>query len=70
MQVAISNPEIHFLWVISSLFLAFYAVNALTNYTMAVIFAIMVSVIIPLWDRHVPAEANWKIRFGYVWQYW
>jgi len=57
-QVAISNPEIHFLWVISSLFLAFYAVSALTNYTMAVIFAIMVSVIIPLWDRHVPAEAN------------
>jgi multidrug resistance protein MdtO len=57
-QFVISSPEFHFLWVICSFFLAFYAISALTNYTAAVIFAIMVSVGIPLWDRHVPAEIN------------
>ena len=57
-QLAINVPELHFFWVIGSLFLAFYAISALTNYTAAVIFAIMISVGLPLWDRHVPAETN------------
>jgi multidrug resistance protein MdtO len=57
-QLVISNPELHFLWAITSFFLAFYAISALTNYTAAVVFAIMMSVGIPLWDRHVPAEIN------------
>jgi multidrug resistance protein MdtO len=57
-RFVISVPELHFLWVIGSLFLAFYAISALKDYTAAVIFAIMTSVGIPLWDRHVPAEIN------------
>ena len=57
-QFVVSIPELHLLWVISSFFLAFYAISALTNYTAAVIFAIVNSVVIPLWDRHVPAELN------------
>lgn len=57
-RFVISVPEVHFLWVIISLFLAFYAISALTNYTAAVVFAIMTSVGIPLWDRHVPADTN------------
>jgi len=57
-SVVISIPELHFLWIISSFFLAFYAISAVTNYTAAVVFAIMNSVVIPLWDRHVPAETN------------
>src|SRR5208283_1930446 len=54
----ISNPELHLLWVITSFFLVFYAISAVRDYTAAVIFAIMIAVVIPLWDRHVPAETN------------
>ena len=57
-QFVINVPELHLLWVICSFFLAFYAISAVTNYTAAVIFAIMTSVMVPLWDRHVPAETN------------
>jgi len=54
----INSPLLHFVWVIGSLFLAFYAISALTNYTAAVIFAIMISVGVPLWDRLLPSETN------------
>jgi multidrug resistance protein MdtO len=57
-QFVISLPEFHFLWVVISFFLVFYAISAVTDYTAAVIFAIMTSVGVPLWDRHVPAEMN------------
>jgi multidrug resistance protein MdtO len=57
-RFVISIPELHFLWVVISFFLVFYALSAVTNYTAAVIFAIMNSVVVPLWDRHVPAETN------------
>jgi multidrug resistance protein MdtO len=54
----INDPLFHFLWVVGSLFLAFYAISVLTNYLAAVIFAVMISAGIPLWDRLVPAEIN------------
>src|SRR5882762_8286033 len=54
----INSPLLHFVWVIGSLFLAFYAISALTNYTAAVIFAIMISLGVPLWDRILPSETN------------
>jgi multidrug resistance protein MdtO len=54
----INSPLLHFFWVIGSLFLAFYAISALTNYTAALIFAIMISLGVPLWDRVLPSETN------------
>jgi multidrug resistance protein MdtO len=54
----INSPLLHFVWVIGSLFLGFYAISALTNYTAAVIFAIMISLGVPLWDRILPSETN------------
>ena len=54
----ISVPLLHFLWVIGSFFLAFYALSAIANYGASVIFAIMIAVAIPLWDRQVSAETN------------
>jgi multidrug resistance protein MdtO len=54
----INSPLLHFVWVIGSLFLAFYAISALTNYTAALIFAIMISLGVPLWDRILPSETN------------
>jgi len=51
-------PLARFLWIVVSLFLAFYAISALTNYLTAAIFAVVIAVGTPLWDRHVPAETN------------
>src|SRR5215831_18511404 len=57
-SLVIDSPLLHFLWTIASLFLAFYAISALTNYTAAVVFAILISVGVPLWDRISPSEMN------------
>src|SRR3984957_6687000 len=58
MWFVVNLPVLHFLWVIASFFLVFYAVSTLTNYTAAVIFAVMIAVGVPFWDRHVSAETN------------
>jgi multidrug resistance protein MdtO len=54
----ISVPILHFLWVIGSFFLTFYALSAMTNYGAASTFAVMIAVAVPIWDRHVSAETN------------
>lgn len=54
----IGSPFLHFLWVVGSLFLGFYAISALSNYTAAVVLANMLAIGIPLWDRYVPAERS------------
>ena len=58
MVFVVSFPFLHFLWVIGSLFLAFYAISTIANYGAASTFAIMISVGVPIWDRHVSAETN------------
>lgn len=58
MWFVVSLPVLHFLWVIGSFFLAFYAISILTNYTASVNLAVMVAVGVPFWDRHVSAETN------------
>jgi len=58
MWFVVNLPMLHFLWVIGSFFIVFYAISTLTNYTAAVIFAIMVALGVPFWDRHVSAETN------------
>jgi multidrug resistance protein MdtO len=57
-SLVIGSPPLHFVWVIGSLFLAFYAVSTLTDYTAAVVFAVMISLGTPLRDRYVPAEID------------
>jgi multidrug resistance protein MdtO len=57
-RFVIDVQYLHFLWVIGSLFAAFYAIAASSNYITAVIFANLISVGVPFWDRHVPAETN------------
>jgi hypothetical protein len=54
----ISFPWLHFLWNISSFFLAFYMIATLTNYGAAVVFAFIIAAGIPLWGTQVPAEEN------------
>src|SRR5580698_1821119 len=57
-QFVVSVPLLHFLWIIGSLFLAFYALTVLTNYGAFVAFALVISVAVTIWERHVSAETN------------
>src|SRR5580698_4223370 len=57
-RFVISIPLLHFLWNIGSLFLAFYALTVLTNYGAFVGFALVISISVSIWDRHLPAETN------------
>ena len=57
-QFVASVPPLHFLWVFGSIFLAFYALKVITNYGAFVAFALVVSVAITIWDRHVSGETN------------
>lgn len=54
----ISLPWLHFLWVIGTLFLAFYAISVFTDYIAAVVFVNMIATSVPLWDKYVTAEFN------------
>jgi len=54
----ISIPTLHFLWVIASFFLGFYAISTVKNFGASSTFAIMICVGVPLWDRHLSAETN------------
>src|SRR5580698_8788505 len=57
-QFVVSVPALHFLWSIGSLFLAFYALTVVTNYGAFVAFALVISIAVAIWDRHVPAGTN------------
>src|SRR6266481_3311351 len=57
-SLVISDPMLHFFWNIFSFFAAFYMLSIITNYAAATIFAIVIAIGIPLWDRHVSAETN------------
>lgn len=57
-SLVISLPWLHFLWVVCSLFVGFYAVSIFTNYIAAVVVVNMISTQIPLWDHYVSAEFN------------
>jgi multidrug resistance protein MdtO len=57
-QFVASVPLLHFLWIIGSLFLAFYALTVVTNYGAFVAFALEISLAVTIWDRHVSAETN------------
>jgi multidrug resistance protein MdtO len=58
MRLVINILPLHFLWIIATLFLAFYAISCLTDYLAVVPFVNIVAFGIPLWDLHVSAETN------------
>ena len=57
-RLVIDLPMLHFLWIVGSLFLGFYAIASLPNYGTSVSFANLISAALPFWDRHVSAETN------------
>ena len=58
MALVVNDPPLHFLWIVATFFIAFYAISTLTSYLAAVAFVNTISLGIPLWDRHVSAETN------------
>ena len=54
----VNHPLLRLLWIIATLFLMFYALRAMTNYKAAVRFGWLMVITIPLWDRHITAEAK------------
>jgi multidrug resistance protein MdtO len=52
------DPMLRLLWVIGTLFLMFYALSAMSNYTAAARFGYLIIISGPLWDQHIPAESK------------
>src|SRR5580704_1497254 len=57
-QFVVSVPSLHFLWSIGSLFVAFYALRVVINYGAFEAFALVISISVSIWERHVSAETN------------
>ena len=53
---SLDDPMLRFLWIIASLFIAFYAIRTLTDYVAATGFGIVIAITLPVWDMHIPAE--------------
>jgi hypothetical protein len=49
---------LRFLWVGGTLFLAFYGLSALSNYTVAARFAYLTVITIQLWDSRISPESK------------
>jgi len=61
------DPMLRLLWVIGTLFIMFYSLSALTNYTAAVRFGHLVVITIPVWDLHITAESKVEDTLWAVW---
>ena len=57
-MLVLGNPMLRFLWVGATLFLAFYTLSALSNYTAAARFAYLIVITISLWDGSDSAESK------------
>jgi multidrug resistance protein MdtO len=62
----LQDPSLRLIWVVVTLFLMFYALSAMTNYTAAARFGYLLSITIPLWDRQIPAESKLE---GTLWAF-
>jgi multidrug resistance protein MdtO len=51
-----SEPLLRVLWVAATLFVIFFALSALSDYTAAARFGYLLVITIPLWDLQIPAE--------------
>ena len=51
----LSDPDLRLLWIIATLFLMFYALRIVTNFSAAVRFGYLIVVTIPLWGEHISA---------------
>src|SRR5262249_47746183 len=52
------SPPLHFLWNVLSMFLAFFCISAMREYTTAIPVAVVIGAAVPRWDRILPAGSN------------
>jgi multidrug resistance protein MdtO len=62
----LQDPSLRLIWVVVTLFVMFYALSALTNYSAAARFGYLLIITIPLWDRQIPAESKLE---GTLWAF-
>ncbi|MGB7171270.1 MAG: FUSC family protein [Acidobacteriaceae bacterium] len=53
-----SEPVIRLVWVLVTLFLMFFALNAISNYTAALRFGYLLAIAMPLFDSRISGEAK------------
>jgi multidrug resistance protein MdtO len=53
---SLDDPVLRMLWLIITLFMAFFAISVIRDYTTATGLAILIALTIPLWDQHIPVE--------------
>jgi multidrug resistance protein MdtO len=58
LMLVVGNALLRFMWVGATLFLAFYAISALSNYAASARFAYLIIIIIPFVDSHASAESK------------
>src|SRR6266850_5512108 len=54
--ISLGDPMLRVLWIIVSLFIAFYAIHTMTDYAAATGFGIVIAITLPVWDMHMPTE--------------
>jgi multidrug resistance protein MdtO len=52
----LQDPDLRLIWVVLTLFVMFYALSAMTNFTAAARFGYLLIITIPLWDAQTLAE--------------
>ncbi len=62
------DPILHFIWVGVALFVVFFALSTVNNYIGVLMFALVIVVALPLWDRPVTAETNVIDTLWLVWE--
>ena len=65
--LVVGDPMLRLMWVIGTLFVIFYAMSALSNYTAAARFGYLVVITIPLWDQHISGELKVESTLWAVW---
>jgi multidrug resistance protein MdtO len=53
---SLDDPMLRLLWIVATLFIAFYAIRTLTDYVAATGFGIVSAITLSVWDMHIPAE--------------
>ncbi|HEY4960865.1 MAG TPA: hypothetical protein VII29_08410 [Terriglobales bacterium] len=62
-----TDPILHFIWVGFALFVVFFALPTVNSYIGVLMFSVMITVGLPLWDRAVPAEVNVEDTLWLLW---
>lgn len=58
LSLAVDDPPTHFLWIMVTLFVAFYLIRIISDYGSAVAFGFMIAGAIPLWDETSSANSR------------